>query len=58
MRFSVLNYVTIVGHSPSHDPKPPQFREGSGDDTKIEQTLPKYVTQTPVCSVIHTGTTR
>lgn len=58
MRFSVLNYVTIVGHSPSRGPKPPQFREGSGDDTKIEQTLPKYVTQTPVCSVIHTGTTR
>lgn len=36
MRFSALNYVNIVGHSPSHDSKPPQSREGSGDDTKIE----------------------
>lgn len=58
MRFSALNYVTIVCHSRSHDPKPPQSREGSGDDSKILRTLPKCVTQTPVYSEMDTGTTR
>lgn len=57
MRFSALNYVTIVCHSRSHDPKPPQSREGSGDDSKILRTLPKCVTQTPVYSEMDTGTT-